>query len=207
MKRLNQKQQQVLNAIVALEKEHGRMPTFQEIANKTDFLNSASSVQRYMQALIDANYIMKDQIKERTLKLASGIRKILEIPLVGRVACGIPFLAIENVEAYIPVNSELAQNKDDYFFLKASGDSMNLEKINGKNIDDGDFILIKKQNVANINDVVVALIGDEATLKKYDIEDGLPVLKPNSNNPIHKKIILIDDPMIQGVAVDVIKAQ
>jgi len=82
---------------------------------------------------------------------------------------------------------------------------MNNAKLSGKTIDDGDFVLIKKQQTADPGSRIVALIGDEATIKKIVPEDGHVRLQPESTNPKNKPIILFDDFSVQGVVVDVIK--
>ncbi|PIZ46781.1 hypothetical protein COY32_02805 [candidate division WWE3 bacterium CG_4_10_14_0_2_um_filter_41_14] len=91
------------------------------------------------------------------------------------------------------------------FFLRAVGDSMNIATIDGKVIDDGDFILVKKQSTANKGNRVVALIGDEATIKRYEPNGNSVVLEPESSNEANKPIILFDDFVIQGIVVNVIK--
>ena len=78
------------------------------------------------------------------------------------MACGAPIFAEENIEAKIPVSVHIAQAPYKYFFLRAKGDSMNQ-----KDIHDGDLILIREQHTANDNDIVVALIDDEATIKEF----------------------------------------
>ena len=91
------------------------------------------------------------------------------------------------------------------FFLRAVGDSMNTASIDSKVIDDGDFVLVKKQNTANKGNRVVALIGDEATIKRYEPKGNSVVLEPESNNRANKPIILFEDFAIQGIVVNVIK--
>ena len=82
---------------------------------------------------------------------------------------------------------------------------MNNARVSGKTIDDGDFVLIKKQQTADPGSRVVALIGDEATIKKIIPEDGYVRLQPESTNPKNKPILLFEDFSIQGVVEDVIK--
>jgi repressor LexA len=120
----------------------------------------------------------------------------VSIPLVGAVACGSPIFAEENVEMTIPVSKQLAPSADQYFFLRAQGDSMD-----EKGINDGDYVLIKQQDAARNGELVVALIDDDATIKEYREEYGAIVLKPHSTNPEHKPIILNRDFRIQGVVV------
>lgn len=120
----------------------------------------------------------------------------VEIPLVGTTSCSGPIFAEESIEAYYRISSQLAPSGSQYFFLKIQGDSMNLAGIN-----DGDMVLIRQQNTAKPGDLVLALIDDEATIKKFIPEDGIVILKPCSTNPIHNPIILTHDFQIQGVVV------
>lgn len=204
MTKLTSKQQRVLDVITNYYDMHGRVPTLKEIATEIGF-GGPSSVQNYIKILLDNGYLAQGE-GGRSFRISYLAKPIVEIPVVGKIACGTPILAIENIEAYIPVDSSsLKGGASDYFFLKADGDSMNTTQINGKTVDEGDFVLIKKQSHAKENDRAVFLIGDDATLKRLKYENNLPVLCPESTNPNHKKIILIDDPLIQGVAVDVKK--
>ncbi len=123
----------------------------------------------------------------------------VEVPVVGKVSCGSPILASENIESTIPVSTKLARPPYKYFLLKAKGDSMNLAGIN-----DGDLVLIRQQNTAQNKDIIVALIDDEATIKEYNIAGDKVVLKPLSSNPVHKPIILTNDFKIQGIVVTTI---
>ena len=123
----------------------------------------------------------------------------VKIPLLGTIACGIPILAEENIEAEIPVSVKLISPSNRYFLLKASGDSMNESGIN-----DGDLVLIKQQPSANNGDKVVALIDDEATIKEFWNNGDTIVLKPKSTNKKHQPIILTQDFKIQGIVVSVI---
>jgi repressor LexA len=123
----------------------------------------------------------------------------VKIPLLGTIACGIPILAEENIEAEIPVSVKLISPSNRYFLLKASGDSMNESGIN-----DGDLVLIKQQPSANNGDKVVALIDDEATIKEFWNNGNTIVLKPKSTNKKHQPIILTQDFKIQGIVVSVI---
>ncbi|MFH1827102.1 MAG: transcriptional repressor LexA, partial [bacterium] len=163
--------------------------------------SGTSSVQRHTDALKDKGYLGNT----RGLSLPTSDEKA-QIPLVGNVACGSPLLAIENIEAYISYDADKVQGKaQDYFFLRAVGDSMNKTNVSGKTIDNGDFVLVKKQSTANSGNRVVALIGDEATIKKMLKEDGYVRLEPESANPDNKPIILFGDFSVQGIVVDVIK--
>lgn len=123
----------------------------------------------------------------------------VKIPLLGNVACGVPLLAEQNIESYVSISKGLIQSTCNYFILRAIGDSMNAAGIN-----DGDLVLIKQQQVANENDLVVALIDDEATIKEFHRKQNMIILKPKSNNQKHQPIILTNDFRIQGIVETVI---
>ncbi len=132
---------------------------------------------------------------------ANGSEQTVDVPLLGAVACGMPILAEQNVDALIPVSVKLAKPGHRYFFLRAKGDSMNERGINN-----GDMALVKQQKTANNGDLVVALIDDEATLKEFHLQGDLVVLKPRSSNKAHQPILLTRDFQIQGVVITTIPA-
>lgn len=113
--------------------------------------------------------------------------------------CGLPILAEENIEGMIPVSVDLARPGSKYFFLRASGDSMNEAGIN-----DGDFVLVRQQTFAEDGDSIVALIDDEATIKEFRRTKDAVVLKPRSSNKKHQPILLTSNFQIQGVVVTAI---
>lgn len=193
-------QKKVLSAIIDLTHKKGTPPSMEELRVALN-LGSISSVQRHTDALKEKGYLENT----RGLSFPESTEKV-RIPLVGNVACGVPLLATENIEAYISYDSsQIRGSSDNYFFLRAVGDSMNDANISGKSIDDGDFVLVKKQQTANPGSRVVALIGEEATIKKFVPEDGHVRLQPESTNPRNKPLILFDDFSIQGIVEDVIK--
>ncbi|WP_366511971.1 transcriptional repressor LexA [Maribacter sp.] len=141
--------------------------------------------------LLDSNQLVTKE---------SNISDTVEIPLVGSVSCGLPIFAEENIEAQIPVSTKLIRKSNNYFLLRAFGDSMNKKGING-----GDLLLIKQQQVAENKDLVLALVDDDATVKEFIDNGDTIVLKPHSTNPKHQPIILTNDFRIQGIVEKVIK--
>jgi len=107
----------------------------------------------------------------------------IDIPVVGHISAGMPILANENIESKISVDKSLLRNKDKIFALRVKGTSM----INA-GILDGDYILVHQQSVADQGDVVIALIEDEATVKRFYIEKNKVILKPE--NDIMEPIII-----------------
>lgn len=199
-KKLTSKQKQVLSTIIDLTQKLGHEPTLEQVRSALDY-TSTSSVQRHTDSLKELGYLSKS----RGLSLPDTDQTV-QIPLVGNVACGAPLLAIENIEAYIPYDSTgLRGNSDDYFFLRAVGDSMDATNVNGKTIDDGDYVLVKKQDYPDFGKRIVALIGENATIKRLKRGDGHIILEPESNNPANKPIYVFEEISVQGVAEDVIK--
>lgn len=201
-KNLTSKQKQVLSTIIDLTRKIGVVPTLEQVRHQLGY-SSTSSVQRHTDALKENGYLGQS----RGLSLSSSNSHV-QIPLVGNVACGTPFLALENIEAYIPFDQSLLRgNSEDYFFLRAVGDSMNNANVNGKNINDGDYVLIKKQSHSSFGQRVVALVGDNATIKKLKQGDGHIILEPESTNPRNKPLYIFEDISVQGIVEDVIKKE
>jgi repressor LexA len=199
-KSLSAKQKIVLATILNLTHLCGGPPSLEQVRAALKY-PSVSSVQRHTDALKRKGYLTSD----RGLALSNFSEKV-SIPLIGNIAAGTPLLATENIEAYIPYDAAKVRGKtENYFFLQIVGDSMNKAMIDGKSIDDGDFVLVRKQADASIGERVVALIGDEATVKRLSKGDGCVELRPESTNPKNKPIYVFEDLIIQGVVCDVIK--
>jgi repressor LexA len=191
--KITKKQQEVLSAIQELVSKTGTSPTLRDVKDFLGYKNT-SSVQRHTESLKKNEYLEDS----RNLKIKKVLNRLSNIPVVGSVSCGTPLLAEQNIEAFIPY--KVTGNPGDYFFLRAMGDSMNKS-----GIDDGDLVLIQKQETASNGDKVVALIGDEATIKIYKEDRDKIILNPNSHNSIHKPIYLFENIQIQGKVMDVIK--
>lgn len=199
-KPLTSKQKLVMATIADLTNKLGNFPTLEQLRKALNY-KAISSVQRHTNALKEKGYLGKS----RGISIPY-MHSMIPIPLVGNVAAGVPILAVENIEAYIPYDAEkIKGNPKDYFFLRAVGDSMNEANVNGKNIDSGDLVLIKNQPTADQNQRVLALIGDEATIKKLRHEGNMVVLQPESDNSANKPIYVFEDLIIQGIVVDVEK--
>jgi len=202
--KLTSKQNEVLNAIKDLFIKKGESPTYNEVKERLGY-KSISSLQVHVKALKNKGYLSSE--KGEGLKLKSYFKdlakRILNIPLIGEVACGTPQLADEDIIEFIAYTGKLNGLPSDYFFLKAKGNSMN-----NAGIDDGDLLLIKKQNIIpNTNDMAVVLIGNEATVKYLKNIDGVYYLYPKSKDKEYKPIRLlnIDDVIFCGVVKDIIK--
>lgn len=195
---LTAKQKIILATISDLRAKIGESPTLREIKDALGYAG-ISSVQRHIDALKKKGYLQNEFYQARSLEVNLP-EKTVNIPLIGNIAAGTPILAQENIEAYIPYDGSKIGNPQGYFFLRAIGDSMNKA-----GIDDGDFVLVRSQQTANVGEKVVALIGDEATIKKLQKGAGYYVLQPESTNPGNKPIYMFDDFSIQGIICDIVK--
>jgi len=191
-------------ALVRNRVMHGfGMPKLREI-NALTGKSSPRSASLALKRLEDAGLIKRTgksvTITNSSLSANSSV-SVVNVPLVGVVAAGTPILAQQNITAAIPVSTALAHPGSKYFFLRVSGNSMDLMKKHGISIEDGSFVLVRQQNTANDGDVVVALINDEATVKIFERKGNIVILKPKSSNSKHKPIVLTENCLIQGVVV------
>lgn len=176
----------------------GIIPSYREIASK--FSVSVGCVCKYLKTMAENNLISLNKGTRgiMTKKMQLSLDTIVNVPVVGSVACGSPILAEENIEKYIPIPKTLVGNGN-FFILVAKGDSM----INA-NISDGDLVIIKQQDTAEIGQIVVALIDNEATLKRFYIDKKSNRIRLHPEND-DMKDMYFKDIKIQGVAVKVIK--
>ena len=177
---------------------NNNVPTMQEIADNVNL--NKSNVCSNLQVMCDRGLVEMNggwrNIK--TLKMKKMLKGVNYLPIVGTVACGTPVLAEENIESYITVSSQfLGQGK--FFILRASGDSM----INA-GIDDGDLVLVRQQESANEGEIVVALVEDSATLKRFYIDNKRKQVRLHPENDSMEDMYF-DNVSIQGVAIKVLK--
>ncbi len=140
-------------------------------------LRSTSSVHYNLKALEKAGYIEKDPNLKRTIRIASHTAHTYHIPLVGTVRAGQPILAVEEIEDYIPFSDSKSFAGKKLFALRVKGDSM----INAA-ICEGDIVVIEQTSVAQNGEIVVALVGDEATVKTFYKENGHFRLQPENDS-------------------------
>jgi len=201
MEGLTAKQRQILEIIRSFIQEQGQSPTVREVAEIAG-LRSSCTVQKHLEALERKGYIKKSHYKYRSIELTGLggfppiLRKMVHVPLVGSVAAGAPLLAVENIEAVFPLPADIVDDED-LFMLRVRGDSMI-----GAGINDGDYVVARRQASAYNGDIVVALIGDEATVKRLFREDQKIRLQPE--NPALEPLI-VDDATILGKVVMAIK--
>lgn len=177
------KQQKVLDYVKEQIKKDGYAPSVREICRALD-LKSTSTVHGYLSRLEKKGLIQKAALKPRTLRIVSDekeeekpfytSKEMVDVPIVGKVTAGMPILAVENVEDTFPLPIDFVGNSES-FMLRVRGDSMI-----DAGILDGDLVLVKKQNNAENGDIVVALIEDEATVKKFYKEKNYIRLQPQN---------------------------
>lgn len=173
----------------------GRSPTVEEIADGVGL--AKSTVSKYLNRMKEDGLIRFEGHRSiATKRMLADAEGFCRVPVLGRVACGLPILAEENIEEYVRLPASLFGSSD-IFILRAKGDSM----INA-GIDDGDLVVIKQQNTAEYNQIVVALVGEDATLKRFRPDGAIIRLHPE--NPAYDDII-VESCLIQGVAVKLIK--
>lgn len=155
---MTKKQEQILNIVTTFIEENGYSPTVREICKKAG-LSSPATVYQHLKILKDKGYVTSDTSKQRTIKPTKEAI-FTSVPLVGTITAGTPILAYESIEEYYPLPANFS-NGEDLFMLRIFGDSM----INA-GIEDNDIVIVKKQNDADNNAIVVALIEDSATVKR-----------------------------------------
>ncbi len=181
-----------------LENRHS--PSTSEIAEALD--SSKATIYRYLMAMNESGMLIYDG-KEIVTEKTSKVRyEMASIPLVGAVSCGIPLLEEEYIEEYVSLPTSIF-GKGEFFLLKANGDSMI-----DAGIDHGDLVLIRRQSEAREGQIVVALVNNENTLKRYFVDRENNCIRLHPENKTMSDIIVdnMKNCMIQGVAVNVIKS-
>ena len=177
---LTKRQQEIFDFIKRYSAKYGYPPTVRDIG-KAVGLASSSTVHAHLANLERIGLLRRDPSKPRAIEMldraAAGVRSLVKpgLPLVGQVAAGQPILAEENIEDYIQTPGA-AGGEDGEYLLRVRGESM-------KNIGmlDGDLVVVKPQDVAEDGDVVVALVGEEATVKRYFRESDHIRLQPEND--------------------------
>ncbi|MHB9154315.1 MAG: transcriptional repressor LexA [Endomicrobiales bacterium] len=177
MEQLTGRQKEIVDFISEFVSDHGRTPTVREIARR--FSISIGPVQRHLKALIKKGHLKHTPGISRGLELSSRL-PLVAVPVLGRVAAGIPLEALESVEEYVHVGRE-ALKGGDCFALKVKGDSMT-----GSGILEGDVVVVRKQPSAENGDIVVAMIEGEGAVKKLRRQEGGTWLE--STNPRYKPL-------------------
>jgi repressor LexA len=174
---LTKRQREIFDFIKRYSGEHGYPPTVRDIG-KAIGLTSSSTVHAHLANLERLGLVRRDPTKPRALELlGDAARKVVGpsgLPLVGRVAAGEPILAEQNIEDYVEV-PPIAGGDSGEYILRVRGDSMK-----DAGILDGDFVVVHRQDAAENGEIVVALVGEEATVKRYFREDDHIRLQPEN---------------------------
>lgn len=191
------KQSEIYNFIKDQVQSKGYPPSVREICLAVG-LKSTSTVHGHLERLEKKGYIRRDPTKPRAIELLkdSVIRKeLIDIPIIGKITAGVPILAVENVEDTFTIPLNFTKTNNELFMLKVSGISM-IEA----GILDGDLAIIEKINAAKNGDIVVALIDNEATIKRFFKEKGHVRLQPENSS---MSPIIVKDCSILGILVGI----
>lgn len=194
--RITPKQTEILEYIKNQILCKGYPPSVRDICDAVN-LKSTSSVHAHLETLEKNGYIRRDPAKPRAIEIIDDEfnllrREVVNVPIVGRVAAGEPLLAVENITDYFPIPVSLMPNEDT-FILTVRGDSM----VN-MGIYEGDMILVQKQNTAHNGEVIVALVEDGVTVKRFYKEDGYIRLQPEND---FMEPIIVSDCQIVGKVI------
>jgi repressor LexA len=202
---LTRRQRAVLDTIDQSVTASGRPPTLREIGRRLG-IASTNGVRDHLQALIEKGYLSRDERSARGLRVIhlddsdearrgsrlSAGRNVIQVPVLGRVAAGQPVLAEQNVEQYLSMDKSIVRDGD-VFALRVQGDSMR-----DAGIMDGDYVFVRQQATAQPRDIVVALIGEETTVKRFVPAGDTIRLEPE--NPAHQPLVFArSDPRLNIV--------
>ncbi len=187
-KDLTERQDSILNFIKQFIQETGYPPTLREIG-KNFGISSTFGVKRHLEALVKKGFLNIESNASRGITLlrnemdidnsfsASNDDLFIKLPVVGRVAAGSPILAVENIESSIVIDSSYLKNAENAFALRVQGDSM----INA-GIKEGDLVIVSPEENPKNGDIIVAMLEDEATVKRLQIRRKEVTLIPENDN-------------------------
>lgn len=198
--KISAKQQEILEYIKSQILERGFPPAVRDICEAVH-LKSTSSVHSHLETLEKNGYIRRDPTKPRAIEILDDSfnftrREMVNVPIVGRVAAGEPLLAEQNIEEYFPIPMDFMPNKQT-FMLKVKGESM----INA-GILDGDYVLVEERKTAHNGEMIVALVDDGATVKRFYKEEGIIRLQPENDT---MEPIIVPDCTILGIVIGVFR--
>lgn len=192
MEDLTQRQQEILDIIKKEIAKKGYPPSVREIGEAVG-LTSSSTVHNHLNTLEQKGYIRRDPTKPRAIEVLDGssnnelLHNTVHVPLIGQVTAGQPIMAVENIEDYFPLPFDMVKS-DSVFMLRVQGESMI-----DAGILDHDLVLVRQQNTANNGEIVVAMIEDEATVKRFYKEKSCIRLQPENSAmaPIYAENVTI----------------
>lgn len=198
---ITSKQQEILAYLKDCILSKGYPPSVREICDAVK-LKSTSSVHSHLATLEQKGYIHRDATKPRAIEILDDEfnltrREIVNVPIIGTVTAGEPILAVENIQGYFPMPPDYLMNQS-AFMLKVKGESM----INA-GIYDGDMILVAQQSTAMNRDIVVALLDDSVTVKRFFKENGHFRLQPEND---YMEPIIVDKIEILGKVIGVYRS-
>lgn len=201
-RQLSPRQKAILRCISEGIEERGYPPTVREIGDAVG-LSSSSSVHHQLKVLQREGYVTRDGSLTRALRVSEDApipprARPAFVPIVGQVAAGQPILADENIQDVLPLPAELLSASTDSFLLHVEGDSM-IEK----GILNGDYVIVRQQPVAEDGDIVVALLGDEATVKTFYRHGNEIELRPAN---AQMESIFSEDAQVLGRVTGVVRA-
>jgi len=177
MEGATERQRRILEVIEEFRAERGYPPSVREIGERVG-LSSSSTIHAHLKTLERRGYITRDPTKPRAMRSEGRSENppdSVVMPIIGRVAAGVPITAQENIEGEFVLPASFAPRASDSFMLRVKGDSMV-----GAAILDGDLILVRPQPSAENGEIVVAMVDDEATVKRFYKEDGRIRLQPEN---------------------------
>ena len=198
--KISKKQSEILEYIKSQFLEKGYPPAVREICKAVN-LKSTSSVHSHLETLEKNGYIRRDPTKPRAIEIIDDTfnltrREVSNVPIVGTVAAGQPLLAQEHIENYFTIPTEFMPNSET-FMLTVQGDSM----VN-VGIYNGDYVLVESCSTASNGEIVVALVDDGATVKRFYKEDSYYRLQPEND---FMEPIIVDDVSILGKVIGVFR--
>ena len=175
MKKTEEKINRVYEYVKKYSIENGFPPSVREICAELS-IKSTASCYDYLEKLKEKGFITKVPDKKRAVRLAETPKNYKTAPLIGTVTAGQPILAIENFENYYPIPDDFGSTDSELFLLRVNGESM-IEA----GIFDGDKIIVKKQESADNGDIIVALLDDSCTVKRFFVKNGQVILHPENS--------------------------
>ena len=184
MKQLTKSQQKIYDFLKDLS-QYGIPPSVREICAATG-LKSTSTVHAHLKALENLGYISRDAGLNRAIHI-EGCEQTAQVPILGKVTAGLPILAVEEIQGYLPITASQQRGRE-LFALTVQGESMK-----NAGILDGDYVVVERTPTARDGDIVVALIEDEATVKRLYRETDCVRLQPENDafEPIYAKEVII----------------
>lgn len=203
MENLTEKQEAVLQFIEKYQLEFGKSPTLREMREHFN-VSSDNSILKHLNALREKGFIQKDDtprgidllqsVKEKLSDAAASIK----LPILGSIPAGGPVLTEEYINGYMSVGEDVAKNDKDFFLLQVTGNSMI-----GAGIFEGDLVVVNMKKEPRSGDIVVALVDESNTLKRFVKEGGKVYLK--AENPEYKDIHPEHELSVQGVVTTLIR--